>query len=273
MANWDLTKGLKNLRGQLNTRWPNRDHASDGTIGDEAHQAEMSGHNPDDTAGSKAAWNGDPDSTPEVRAFDCDSDFREAGVNAQMVVDHIRALPGVSSVLRYMIYNRKMYHERDGFRPTAYTGPSAHTEHIHFEGAWSQAADNDTTFNYRLEEVGDMPLTEADADVILNRLAARLKSQGGLASPTDTLVTTLRAVAWQYQGGGLQGATSALDAIADGQALAGKLDVVIEAIKNAGVTLTDAQVKAIGDAVGNAANAAMQEIITKLERAGAALTQ
>jgi hypothetical protein len=168
MTAWKLTDGLSNLRSQLNAAFPNRDHESDGTIGDAAHQAEISGHNPDDTRGSKAAWNGDSDTIPEVRAFDCDSDFRTSGVTAQKVVDHVRALPGVSGVIRYMIYNRKMYHVNNGYRPTAYNGASAHTEHIHFEGAWTQAADNNTTFNYRLRDL--LPAAAKDDDVNVDQL-------------------------------------------------------------------------------------------------------
>lgn len=153
MTDWVLTKGLQNLRDQMNSAFPDRDKTSDGTIGDAAHQAETSGHNPDDTAGSRAEWNGDPDSTPEVRAWDMDSDLRSPGVTAQQVVDHIRHLPSVSSVLRYMIYNRKIYKASNGWAAEDYTGPSAHTEHIHFSGAYSQAADNNTSFDYRLEDL------------------------------------------------------------------------------------------------------------------------
>jgi len=153
MTDWVLTKGLQNLRDQMNAAFPDRDKTSDGTIGDAAHQAETSGHNPDDTAGSRAEWNGDPDSTPEVRAWDMDSDLRSPGVTAQQVVDHIRHLPSVSSVLRYMIYNRKIYKASNGWAAEDYTGPSAHTEHIHFSGAYSQAADNNTSFDYRLEDL------------------------------------------------------------------------------------------------------------------------
>lgn len=171
MANWKLTDGLQNLRAQINAAFPDRDHASDGTIGDTAHQAEMSGHNPDDTKGSKAAWNGDPDSTPEVRAFDCDSDLRAAPATAQQLVDHVRKLPKVDTVLRYMIYNRTMYHSRDGFAPTKYTGPSAHTEHIHFEGAWTQSADNNTTFDFKLEEI-PVSLTSADKTWLTGQINA-----------------------------------------------------------------------------------------------------
>lgn len=223
MSGWQLTKGLQNLRAQANARWPNRDHASDGTIGDAAHQAETSGHNPDDTVGSRPAWGGDADTDPEVRAFDMDSDLREPGTSAQMLVDHLRSLPGLSSVIRYMIYDHKMYHSRDGFAPTAYTGASGHEEHIHFEGAWSQYADNNTTFDFKFGEVGEMALSKDDADVLLNRLAERLRSQSKLVAPTDDLVVQMRAVVWQYQGGGLGGAPSALMALGQVVAQVGAL--------------------------------------------------
>ena len=77
-----LTQGLQNLRRQVDAAFPDRDRTSDGWIGDTAHRAETSGHNPDDTRGSRPAWAGDPDSTPEVRAWDMDSDLR-AGIGAR----------------------------------------------------------------------------------------------------------------------------------------------------------------------------------------------
>lgn len=177
MATWKLTNGLTNLRNQVNAAFPNRDKASDGTIGDAAHQAEISGHNPDDAAGATAEWNGDPDSTPEVRAWDMDSDLGQ-GVTAQQLVDHLRGLPGLSSVIRYMIYNRKMYHERDGFAPTVYTGASAHTEHVHFSGAWSQAADNNSIFDYQLGDL--VPITSSDIDKIAEATANKTLKMDGV---------------------------------------------------------------------------------------------
>lgn len=175
MASWTLTRGLQNLRAQVDAAFPDRDKTSDGTIGDAAHQAETSGHNPDDTAGSRPEWNGDPDSTPEVRAWDMDSDLRAAPATAQQVVDHIRALPGVGSVLRYMIYNRHIYRASNGWAPEAYTGASAHTEHIHFSGQFTQAADNNTTFDYRLEEI-PVALTASDKAWISQEITAAVNA-------------------------------------------------------------------------------------------------
>src|SRR5690348_18451057 len=83
MANWQLTRGLQNLRAQVDAAFPDRDTTSDGTIGDKAHQAETSGHNPDDTPGSRPEWNGDDDANAEVRAWDMDSDLRAAPATAQ----------------------------------------------------------------------------------------------------------------------------------------------------------------------------------------------
>ncbi len=159
MSDWILTKGLQNLRAQVNAAFPDRDHESDGTIGDLAHMAETSGHNRDDTPGSKAEYN-DGDGIAEVRAWDMDSDLRCPGVTAQDVVDHIRRLRGVSSVLRYIIYNRKIYEASNGWNARTYTGPSPHTEHIHYSGARTQAADNNTTFDYRLGDLVALDSTD-----------------------------------------------------------------------------------------------------------------
>ena len=42
-----LAPSLVQLRNEINRRWPNRDKTSDGWIGDPAHQATKSDHNPD----------------------------------------------------------------------------------------------------------------------------------------------------------------------------------------------------------------------------------
>lgn len=155
MVAWQPTANVQNVTAQFNSRFPHRDKTSDGTIGNEAHKLHPSGHNPDDTPGSKPAWDGDPDNVPEVRDKDIDSDLGEPGTTMQMVVDHLRRLPNLSNVCRYLIFNHRMYHSRDNFEPTIYTGESPHEEHLHYEGQWSQAADNNSTFDFHLEKVGN----------------------------------------------------------------------------------------------------------------------
>lgn len=157
MTNWNgiamLTNGLKHLGTSINVAYPKRKVASDGAIGDYAHTLEKSGHNPDDTSRHNAEWDGDSDNKPEIRAIDVDKDLDPTTANAaQELVDHIVGLKP-STVLRYVIYNRRIWEASNDWKPRTYTGASAHTEHIHFSGAYSNASDENTTFDYGLDEL------------------------------------------------------------------------------------------------------------------------
>jgi hypothetical protein len=178
MAEPTLTLGLQNLRNQVNRTFTKRKRASDGWIGDDAHRKRPSGHNPDDTPDSKPTWDGDADSKPEVRAWDMDADLREEGVTAQQYVDHLCRLPGLSSVIRFIIYNRKIYTAENDFFPETYTGDNPHTGHVHHEGARTQLADSNTTFNYRLEELV-MPTAEEIAAAVWAHKPDSKQSAGG----------------------------------------------------------------------------------------------
>lgn len=172
-VNWNnvslLTEGMKNLGNQFNERWPSRYGDSDGAVGDYAHSQGTSGHNPDDTVHDNAEWDGDSDNKSEVRAIDVDKDLNESGTSMQQVIDHMRKLPNLSKVIRYMIYNKKMYHMDDNFNPTPYYGSSSHSEHAHFSGARSDSSDANTSFDFKFEEVGDMALSDADVEKIWNK--------------------------------------------------------------------------------------------------------
>lgn len=144
-----LTRGLSRLRSAFDVAFPNRDRASDGWIGDAAHASGVSGHNPESSG--HAEWT-DGDSKDEVRAIDVDSDLGNPHVSMQMVIDHMRKLPNLTSVLWYMIYDRLIYVTPD-FDPVPYDGPSPHTEHAHFSGARSQSSDENTTFDWRFDEL------------------------------------------------------------------------------------------------------------------------
>jgi hypothetical protein len=156
-----LTPGLKNLGNQFNRRWPNRDGTSDGARGDYAHTQEDSGHNPDDTKYNNAEYD-DNDGKPEIRAIDVDNNLNDPEVSFQDVINHMRRLPNLGSVIRYMIFNRKIY-RAPNFEPETYTGASAHTEHGHFSGARTQASDENSRFDFKFDELGDsMALTDDD---------------------------------------------------------------------------------------------------------------
>lgn len=162
---WVLTAALAALRADFNTAFPSRDHASDGTIGDPAHQAETSGHNPDDTPGVSAEY-ADADSVAEVRAFDCDNDFRDPrGIGMQQVIDKILVTPADRGRLRYIIYNRRIWSRNTNWGPRPYTGSNPHDKHAHFSGDPLTDADASPWLSV-LSFGADMALTPADLNSI-----------------------------------------------------------------------------------------------------------
>ena len=120
---WHLAPSLAQLRREINTRWPNRDKTSDGTIGDAAHSARASDHN--------------PNSRGSVNAIDIDEDGIDAwGLVALLITD-----PRVY----YVIYEGRIWQRKHGFVPRPYTGINAHRKHVHVSIIQSVAAEQNTT--------------------------------------------------------------------------------------------------------------------------------
>lgn len=115
-----LAPSLARLRTSINTRWPNRDHSSDGWIGDKAHQATVSDHN--------------PDANGIVHALDIDRD----GVHIPTLIAAMLLHPST----RYVIYFKRIYHVNDLFKPKKYTGKNQHTGHAHGSIQHTNAARN-----------------------------------------------------------------------------------------------------------------------------------
>lgn len=111
MARTYLSPSLDRLFDEINNRWPNRDRRTDGWYRPPSVGKSV-GHN----RGARGL----------VHAIDVDSD----GIDENFIMSHIYKGGGV---LRYWIWNRKIYHVRDGWQPRSYTGPSPHTDHIHIE--------------------------------------------------------------------------------------------------------------------------------------------
>jgi hypothetical protein len=104
-----LAKSLRNLRSEVNARWPKRDKRSDGWIGDRSHRNRASDHNPD-----ARGW---------VHAIDIDASGVVPSVVIRAAINH----PSTN----YVIYNRVIYSRRFGFKPRRYRGANPHKTHIH----------------------------------------------------------------------------------------------------------------------------------------------
>lgn len=151
---WVVVPNLLEGRQQLDTRFPNRDKSSEGTKGDAAHEVETSSHNPDLTGRPEYR---DGDSKDEVRAWDADKDLRDpSGVQMEQVVQKWieKARSGEMWWIRYLIYNGRIWHKRDGYQTRTYTGSNKHADHVHVNSDFTQEADEVTGTNWHLNEIG-----------------------------------------------------------------------------------------------------------------------
>lgn len=234
MASWVLTKQLQAFRDQMNAAFPDRDRTSDGTISDAAHQAESrTGHSPDDTPGSNPEWDGDPDNTPEVRAIDIDSDTGDPEVSMEDIVQHLLRLAraGKLTMIRYMIFNRRIWSASTDWAQQTYTGSSPHTEHLHLSGAYTQAADEDAGADYHLEDL--VSLSDPDKAWIVANVGpdAQLKHDGLIPNYGNDKDTNPYIAPWWALGRASLNNTL-LYALRDSAlpALSAKIDAVLAAV-------------------------------------------
>jgi hypothetical protein len=121
------------LRDEFDVAFPNRERTSDGTIGDAAHQKEVSDHNPDDTPGVRVGGS-DSDHVAEVHARDVTSALNAPGWTMARVTDIIRARhkSGADARLLYIICDRRIASVTSGWDWVAYSGSDPHQVHAHF---------------------------------------------------------------------------------------------------------------------------------------------
>ena len=127
---WKLAPALDALFDEVNRKWPARDKSSDGTIGDPAHAARVSQHNPNRDPGDDV-----PDGYVTAADFDIDGIDVETFLNA-VIGDHR---------VWYVIHDRKIWSRTNDFRSIAYVGTNPHTTHIHVSLRQTKAACNDTS--------------------------------------------------------------------------------------------------------------------------------
>lgn len=112
--------------------------------GDRAHRGSVSGHNEDDTPGTRAEYQ-DSDSIPEIRAGDyrlpLNAKF-SAEAAVQLLVKQCRA--NVIDSIAYIIFNGRIWSEKTGWVTRKYTGSNPHDKHFHISVKPDTKHENDT---------------------------------------------------------------------------------------------------------------------------------
>jgi hypothetical protein len=126
---WCLAPSLIALMNEVDARWPRRPKGYDGSIGDAAHAARGSEHNPDRDS--------DPMPLGTVSAVDITKH------TAAMVARLLDELIGDPRVW-YVIHDGFIYSRTHGWAKRAYDGPNPHTHHLHVSLVQSAKAAGDT---------------------------------------------------------------------------------------------------------------------------------
>lgn len=123
---WQLAPCLEAMFEEADERDPNRDHSGDGSIGDAAHAARESDHNPAD------GW---------VCGADIDDDDDEANPGVDLLRAHL--VVEQDPRIKYLIRNGSIWkaYPSNGLPawvPQVYTGLNAHKSHLHIS-VWNTA--------------------------------------------------------------------------------------------------------------------------------------
>lgn len=175
MASWHVAASLEKLLAQLNAKAPHRSKISDGSIGDAAHAARNSDHNP---------WY---QNTVTARDFTHDPD---GGLNGQWLADALVA--SRDPRLKYVIWNRRIW--LAGGRWKSYTGTNPHTHHVHVSVVASPMCERTTPWN-----LGDG--VPQDAPVVPPWYALPVLKRGSTGDSVRHLQTFLRTTFPRYAGG------------------------------------------------------------------------
>jgi len=138
-VSWRVAASLLTLQHQLDAAYPDRSRASDGTIGDAAHQAQVSDHN--------------PDSAGVVRALDVTHDPAH-GCDIDALSDAL--VESRDDRISYVIANRLITGPEHGWQWTDYDGSDPHTNHLHLSVVADARADDRRPWTIG----GDVALTD-----------------------------------------------------------------------------------------------------------------
>lgn len=151
-GSWRVAKPLIVLRDQLNALYPNRNKASDGTIGDAAHQATPSDHN--------------PDANGVVKALDITHDPKN-GLDIGQLFEQLRS--SRDGRISYIIANKKIMVAPYWESPYPYAGSDPHTNHIHI----SVRGNFDDESKWKLKEEEVLLANKGDIDKFCRNVLRR----------------------------------------------------------------------------------------------------
>lgn len=196
MATYRVAESLLKLRDQINDAYPNRNKGSDGTIGDEAHQAEgtSSDHNP---------FVKDRDGVGVVRALDITHDPAN-GVDTYAMADRLRA--SGDRRISYGISRGRIYfgagNPNAANRLPLYTWRAfdgdPHNDHMHVSVSKTQDVyDNDRPWVGVTPQEDDMDATQAQqlADVHFATTSIPDPINPGKRIPLQTAMSRLLSAA------------------------------------------------------------------------------
>lgn len=166
MSTFFLAPALVELRSEVDAKYPNRDHASDGWIGDPSHAARVSDHNP--------CWTCPGRLNGIVRAIDIDIS-PDGRADADIRSDVLKTTIGDHRVW-YVISNGKIYSRTFGWAARAYTGTNGHFEHVHVSLAHA-VAEFDTSRWF--DKNKPLPRKTIDLSVVKEQMLIALGEEKG----------------------------------------------------------------------------------------------
>lgn len=233
---WRVARSLEVLRDQINAAYPQRNKASDGTIGDAAHAASVSDHNPD--AGAV------------VRALDITHDPAH-GCDIDRLTDALAASrdPRIS----YLIANRLITGPEYGWAWTTYYGDDPHANHFHLSVVADGRADDTRPWSIGAGAPGGDDMS-ARASAVIEAWSVGMPktSDGALVAPVEWRI---RDEKWQQQ----VAATLAT------------LTARVDALSTPQVSLTEAQVASIGAEAATVLGSRVEDLEARIAQVAAAI--
>lgn len=173
---WRPARCLVVLRDEINAAYPNRDRASDGIIGDQAHASRQSDHNP---------------SRGVVHAIDIDKD----GIPADAIVARLVRL-GLEGDPRlrggYVIWRGRIASHSHAWMWRDYTGSNRHDKHFHLSVTYDPACDSTAAWNVVPTSI---PTEEPDVNERQNQIIENLeKRTGDIVGALGDIQKTLAAI-------------------------------------------------------------------------------